>query len=46
MQGGLREIRGIGPSARVVIDGLMRAQPGAKVKPESGTIHASPSTEG
>jgi len=47
MQGGLREIRGgIGPSARVVIDGLMRAQPGAKVKPESGTIHASSSSQG
>jgi len=47
MQGGLREIRGgIGPSAHVVIDGLMRAQPGAKVKPQPGTIHVSSSTEG
>jgi membrane fusion protein, multidrug efflux system len=46
MQGGLREIRGgIGPSARVVIDGLMRAQPGAKVKTERGAIHATPSSD-
>ncbi len=47
MQDGLREIRGgIGPAARVVIDGLMRAQPGAKVNPEQGTIHAAPDGEG
>ena len=46
-QGGLREIRGgIGASSRVVIDGLMRAQPGAKVKPEPGTIHVAASSEG
>jgi RND family efflux transporter MFP subunit len=38
---GLRIIRsGITPDDRVIINGLLRAQPGGKVKPEEGTISA------
>jgi RND family efflux transporter MFP subunit len=37
--GGLRIIRdGLGPEDRIVINGLMRARPGAEVTPEPGTI--------
>jgi len=39
---GLRVIRsGLAPSDTVVIDGLVRTRPGAKVTPEAGTITAS-----
>jgi RND family efflux transporter MFP subunit len=37
--GGLREIEsGIAPSDKIVINGLMRAWPGTKVSPETGSI--------
>jgi multidrug efflux pump subunit AcrA (membrane-fusion protein) len=36
---GLRAIRnGLAPTDRVVIDGLVRARPGARVTPVAGTI--------
>jgi multidrug efflux system membrane fusion protein len=39
LRGGLRVIRsGLEPSDRVIIDGLVRATPGAKVAPQDGTI--------
>ena len=39
LRGGLRVIRsGLAPGDRVIIDGLMRAIPGAKVAPQNGTI--------
>jgi RND family efflux transporter MFP subunit len=38
---GLRVIRaGLAPSDRIVIDGLQRARPGQKVKPEDGKVEA------
>src|SRR5207248_1414154 len=38
---GLRLIRsGLAPSDRIVIDGLQRARPGQRVKPEEGKIEA------
>jgi multidrug efflux system membrane fusion protein len=40
---GLRVIRsGLAPEDRVVIEGLARARPGQKVKPEDGKIEANP----
>jgi multidrug efflux system membrane fusion protein len=40
LRGGLRVIQsGLGPSDRVVIDGLVRAIPGTKVAPQDGAIH-------
>ena len=40
---GLRVIRsGLAPTDTVVIDGLVRARPGAKVTPVAGTIAAVP----
>ena len=43
--GGLRIVRrGLEPTDRIVINGLMRARPGAKVDPQPGTI-APPSAE-
>jgi membrane fusion protein, multidrug efflux system len=40
---GLRAIRsGLAPEDRVVIEGLARARPGQKVKPEDGKIEAKP----
>ena len=43
---GLRIIReGLLPTDRVIINGLMRARPGAKVAPHPGTIEAEPETE-
>jgi RND family efflux transporter MFP subunit len=43
--GGLRIIRrGLEPGDRIIINGLMRARPGAKVDPQPGTI-APPSRE-
>ena len=39
LQGGLRVIRsGLAPNDRVIIDGIPRAAPGAKVAPQNGTI--------
>jgi membrane fusion protein, multidrug efflux system len=39
LQGGLRVIRsGLAPSDQVIIDGIPRAPPGAKVAPQDGTI--------
>ncbi len=38
---GLRVIRdGLGPKDRIVINGLVRARPGAKVTPQPGKIEA------
>jgi len=43
LEGGLRIVRrGIAPDDRVIIDGLMRARPGAKVTPEPGKIEFQP----
>jgi RND family efflux transporter MFP subunit len=40
LRGGLRVIQsGLAPTDRVVIDGLVRAIPGAKVAPQDGAIH-------
>jgi RND family efflux transporter MFP subunit len=40
VQGGLRVIRsGLAPNDRVIIDGIPRAAPGAKVAPQNGAIH-------
>jgi hypothetical protein len=46
LRGGLRVIRsGLEPSDRVVVDGLERAAPGAKVAAEDGAIHYDPAAE-
>jgi RND family efflux transporter MFP subunit len=40
---GLRVIRdGLGPKDRIIINGLVRARPGAKVTPQPGKIEATP----
>jgi RND family efflux transporter MFP subunit len=42
---GLRVIRsGLAATDRIVIDGLQRARPGSKVKPEEGKIEPPPQT--
>jgi RND family efflux transporter MFP subunit len=42
---GLRVIRsGLDPSDRIIIDGLLRARPGAKVTPVDGTIEPEPAS--
>jgi multidrug efflux system membrane fusion protein len=47
LRGGLRVIQsGLEPSDRVVIDGLVRAMPGAKVAPQDGTIHYDATADG
>lgn len=47
LRGGLRVIQsGLEPSDRVVIDGLVRAIPGAKVAPQDGTIHYDATADG
>jgi RND family efflux transporter MFP subunit len=47
LRGGLRVIRsGLEPNDRVVIDGLVRAMPGAKVAPQDGTIHYDATADG
>ncbi len=48
MVDGLRVIRsGLAPSDRVIIDGVMHAMPGTKVRPEAGSIVAAvPQTAG
>ena len=44
---GLRVVRsGLDPKDRVVIDGLVRARPGAKVTPQPGEIKPAPETAG
>jgi RND family efflux transporter MFP subunit len=41
--GGLRIVRaGLAPDDRIVIDGLIRARPGAKVTPQEGKIQGQP----
>jgi RND family efflux transporter MFP subunit len=46
MRGGLRVIKsGLDADDRVVIDGLVRAAPGAKVTPQDGTIHYDASAD-
>jgi multidrug efflux system membrane fusion protein len=46
LRGGLRVIQsGLEPSDRVIIDGLVRAIPGAKVAPQDGTIHYDPTAD-
>ncbi len=43
---GLRAIRsGLAPTDRVIIDGVVRARPGAKVTPVNGTIKPDPSAD-
>jgi RND family efflux transporter MFP subunit len=45
-QEGLRIVRsGLAPTDRIIINGLVRARPGAKVAPHSGTIEAEPESE-
>ena len=45
LQGGLRVIRsGLAPNDRVIIDGIPRAAPGAKVAPQNGTIRYAAAT--
>src|SRR6476659_3843150 len=47
LRGSLRVIRsGLQPSDRVVIDGLVRAAPGAKVAPRDGAIHYDSAADG
>jgi len=47
LRGGLRVIRsGLEANDRVVIDGLVRAMPGAKVAPQDGTIHYDAAADG
>ena len=44
--GGLRIIReGLLPTDRIIINGLMRARPGAKVTPHPGTIEPEPESD-
>jgi RND family efflux transporter MFP subunit len=43
---GLRIVRsGLQPTDKIVINGLMRARPGAKVAPKPGTIETEPQTD-
>jgi membrane fusion protein, multidrug efflux system len=47
LRGGLRVIKsGLDASDRVIIDGLVRAVPGAKVTPQDGAIHYDTSADG
>jgi membrane fusion protein, multidrug efflux system len=47
LRGGLRVIQsGLEPGDRVVIDGLVRAMPGAKVAPQDGAIHYDANADG
>jgi RND family efflux transporter MFP subunit len=47
LRGGLRVIRsGLEASDRVIIDGLVRAVPDAKVAPQDGTIHYDATADG
>jgi RND family efflux transporter MFP subunit len=45
-QEGLRIVRsGLSPTDKIIINGLVRARPGAKVAPHPGTIEAEPDTD-
>jgi RND family efflux transporter MFP subunit len=47
LRGGLRVIQsGLEPGDRVIIDGLVRAIPGAKVTPQDGAIHYDATADG
>ncbi len=47
LRDGLRIVQsGLKPTDRVIIDGLMRAQPGMKVTPQPGAIHLSDDDQG
>ena len=47
LQNGLRIVRsGLQPTDRIIIDGLMRAQPGTKVTPTNGVIHTVDDSQG
>jgi membrane fusion protein, multidrug efflux system len=47
LRGGLRVIQsGLTPGDRVIIDGIVRASPGAKVTPQEGTIHYDATSDG
>ena len=47
LRGGLRVIQsGLEPSDRVIINGLVRAVPGAKVAPQDSTIHYDATADG
>jgi RND family efflux transporter MFP subunit len=47
LRGGLRVIQsGLEPGDRVIIDGLVRAMPGAKVAPQDGAIHYDANADG
>ena len=47
LRGGLRVIQsGLEPTDRVIIDGLVRAIPGAKVAPQDGAIHYDATADG
>jgi RND family efflux transporter MFP subunit len=47
LRGGLRVIQsGLEPGDRVIIDGLVRAIPGAKVAPQDGAIHYDATADG
>jgi RND family efflux transporter MFP subunit len=42
---GLRVVRdGVGPADRIIINGIIRARPGAKVTPQPGKIETSPAS--
>ena len=47
LRGGLRVVlSGLEPTDRVIINGLVRAMPGAKVTPQDGAIHYDASADG
>jgi multidrug efflux system membrane fusion protein len=47
LRGGLRVIQsGLEPTDRIVINGLVRAMPGAKVTPQDGAIHYDATADG
>ena len=47
LRGGLRVIlSGLEPTDRVIINGLVRAMPGAKVTPQEGAIHYDAAADG
>jgi multidrug efflux system membrane fusion protein len=47
LRGGLRVIQsGLSPDDRVIIDGLVRGTPGAKVDPHEGTIRYDATSDG
>ena len=47
LRGGLRVVlSGLEPTDRVIINGLVRAMPGAKVTPQDGAIHYDATADG